>query len=117
MLAAEQEIKMSPKQTSAAKDLRLETENSIFVDPATGHAIRVTTHTRGILTRQIRHYAWDQMRACQLNQREIGNGGASRRTQRRIGGLGLPSDRIHYWTRVGDEPWRPQRPADLSQTY
>jgi hypothetical protein len=107
---------MSPKQTSAAKDLPSKTENSIFVDPATGHAIPVTTHRRGILTKQIRHYAWNQMRARRRSSAKSEFDALREEVRDELECLGLPSDRIHYWTRVGDEPWRPQTPADLSHT-
>jgi hypothetical protein len=107
---------MSPKQTSAAKDMPLETEKSIFVDPATEHTIRVTTHRRGILTKEIRHYAWHQMRARRRTAAKSESEALREELRSELERLGLPSDRIHYWTRVGDEPWRPQTPADLSQT-
>jgi hypothetical protein len=106
---------MSPKRTAAAKDLPLETDSSIFVDPVTGHSIRLTTHRRGILTKEIRHYAWNQIRARRRSSAKSEIEALREELRGELKCLGLPSDRIHYWTRVGDEVWRPQTRADLSQ--
>jgi hypothetical protein len=61
--------------------------------------------------------AWDQMRARQRTSAKSEIEALREELRGELERLGLPSDRIHYWTRVGDEPWRPQTPADLSQTY